>query len=67
MTKGYSKLKEEAQHRETWNHWRTGPARGREREEKEGSVIIDVTDGIRTFPRTFPPGLFPPDEKLYIS
>ena len=24
---GYSKLKE-AQHRETWSHWRSGPARG---------------------------------------
>ena len=28
MSKGYSKLKEEAQHRETWSHWRSGPARG---------------------------------------
>ena len=28
MSEGYSKLKEEAQHRETWSHWRSGPARG---------------------------------------
>jgi len=28
MSEEYSKLKEEAQHRETWNHWRSGPARG---------------------------------------
>ena len=26
MSEGYSKLKEEAQHRETWSHWRSGPA-----------------------------------------
>src|SRR6218665_3841325 len=28
MSEEYSKLKEEAQHRETWNHWRSEPARG---------------------------------------
>src|SRR6218665_3802870 len=28
MSEGYSKLKEEAKHRETWNHWRHEPARG---------------------------------------
>jgi len=28
MSEGYRKLKEEAQHRETWSHWRPGPARG---------------------------------------
>jgi len=28
MSEGYSKLKEEAQQRETWSHWRSGPARG---------------------------------------
>src|SRR6218665_2203923 len=29
MSEGYvAKLKEEAQHRETWSHWRSGPARG---------------------------------------
>jgi len=28
MSEGYSKLKEEAQHRETLSHWRSGPARG---------------------------------------
>jgi len=27
MSEGYSKLKEESQHRETWSHWRSGPAR----------------------------------------
>src|SRR6218665_1208715 len=27
MREEYSKLKEEAQHRETWNHWRSEPAR----------------------------------------
>src|SRR6218665_856357 len=27
MSEDYSKLKEEAQHRETWNHWRSEPAR----------------------------------------
>jgi len=27
MNEGYSKLKEEAQQRETWSHWRSGPAR----------------------------------------
>ena len=29
MSEEYSKLKEEAQHRETWNHWRSEPARRR--------------------------------------
>src|SRR6218665_3904708 len=28
MSEEYSKLKEEAQHRETWNHWRSESARG---------------------------------------
>jgi len=28
MSKGYSKLKEEAQHRETWSLRKSGPARG---------------------------------------
>ena len=28
MSEEDSKLKEEAQHRETWNHWRSEPARG---------------------------------------
>src|SRR6218665_2372490 len=28
MSEEYSNLKEEAQHRETWNHWRSEPARG---------------------------------------
>ena len=28
MSEGYIKLKEEAQHREMWSHWRSGPARG---------------------------------------
>jgi len=28
MSEGYSKLKEEVQHRETWSRWRSGPARG---------------------------------------
>src|SRR6218665_3179123 len=28
MSEEYRKLKEEAQHRETWNHWRSEPARG---------------------------------------
>src|SRR6218665_1392111 len=28
MSERYSKLKEEAQHREAWSHWRSGPARG---------------------------------------
>jgi len=27
MSEGYSKLKKEAQHRVTWSHWRSGPAR----------------------------------------
>src|SRR6218665_3313338 len=27
MSEDYSKLKEEAEHRETWNHWRSEPAR----------------------------------------
>src|SRR6218665_859264 len=27
MSEEYSKLKEEAQYRETWNHWRSEPAR----------------------------------------
>ena len=26
LSEGYSKLKEEAQHRETWSHWKSGPA-----------------------------------------
>src|SRR6218665_3882087 len=34
MSEEYSKLKEEAQHLETWNHWRSGPARGRELKEE---------------------------------
>ena len=28
MSEEYSKLKEEAQHREIWSHWGSGPARG---------------------------------------
>jgi len=28
VSEGYSNLKEEAQNRETWSHWRSGPARG---------------------------------------
>jgi len=28
MSEGYNKLKEEAQHRERWSHWRSGPPRG---------------------------------------
>jgi len=28
MSKGYSKLKEVAQHQEMWSHWRSGSARG---------------------------------------
>ena len=28
MSEGYSKLKEEAQPREMWSHWKSGPARG---------------------------------------
>jgi len=28
MNEGYSGLKEDAQHRETCSHWRSGPARG---------------------------------------
>ena len=28
MSEEYSKLKEEAKHRETWSHWRSGPVRG---------------------------------------
>ena len=28
MSEGYSKLKEEAQHRETWNNLRSGPTKG---------------------------------------
>jgi len=27
ISEGYNKLKEEAQHRETWSRWRSGPAR----------------------------------------
>jgi len=28
MSEGHNKLKQEAQPRETWSHWRSGPARG---------------------------------------
>src|SRR6218665_2939013 len=28
MSEKYSTLKQEAQHRETWTHWRSGPDRG---------------------------------------
>src|SRR6218665_2716450 len=28
MSEGYGKIKEEAQLRETWSHWRSGPVRG---------------------------------------
>ena len=34
MSEEYSKLKEDAQHLETWNHWRSEPTRGRELKEE---------------------------------
>src|SRR6218665_3129140 len=34
MSEGYSKLKEEAQHRDTLSHWRPGPARGQKTQRR---------------------------------
>ena len=34
ISEEFSKLKEEAQHRETRNHWRSGPLEGRELKEE---------------------------------
>ena len=35
MSEGYTKLKEEAQHRQTWSHWKSEPAiEGRELKEE---------------------------------
>src|SRR6218665_2249183 len=35
MSEEYRNLKEEAQHRETWNHWRSEPARGQRRSHRK--------------------------------
>jgi len=38
MSEGYSKLKQEVQHRETWSHWKSGLDLPEGRELKEEDV-----------------------------